>query len=66
MHQGYFSGYLPLEMEMSGFFIPASDGGGDVVHGLDSLHDPDRNSSQEVRDQSGGVFDFIILGMDNV
>ena len=35
---------------MSGLFIPASDGGGDIVHSLDSLHDPDGDSSQEVRD----------------
>ena len=31
-------------------FVPASDGGGDVVHSLDLLHDPDRDSSREVRD----------------
>ena len=45
VHQGNFSGYLPLETEVGGFFIPASNSGGDVVHGLDSLHDSDRDSS---------------------
>ena len=41
MHQGDLPSYLPLEMEVGGFLVPAGDGGGDVVHGLDSLHDPD-------------------------
>ena len=66
MDQGDFSSYLPLEMEMGGFFIPAGDGGGNGVHGLDMLHNPNWESSQKVRDQGGGVFGFVVLGMDNV
>ena len=45
MHQGDLSGDLPLETEMGGFFMPAGNGGGDIVHSLDSLHNPDRDSS---------------------
>ena len=66
MHEGNFSSYFPLESEMGGFLIPSSNGGGDVVHGLDLLHNPYWNASQEVGDQSGGIFDFIILGADYI
>ena len=66
VHQGYFSGNLPLETEMGSLFIPASDGGGDIVHSLDSLHDPNRDSSREVGDEGGGIFDFVILGADDI
>ena len=45
MHQGDLSGYLPLETEMGGLFIPADDGGRDIVHSLDSLHDPNWDPS---------------------
>ena len=51
---------------MGSFLIPASDGGGNGVHGLDMLHNPDRDSSQKVRDQGGGVFGFVILGTDDI
>ena len=37
MHQGNLSSYLPLETEVGSFLIPAGDGGGDIVHGLNSL-----------------------------
>ena len=48
MHQGDLPSYLPLETEVGSFLVPAGDGGGDVVHGLDSLHDPDRDPGREV------------------
>ena len=33
-----------LEIEMGGFLIPAGDGGGDGVHSLDTLHNPNWDS----------------------
>ena len=66
VHQGNFSSDLPLETEMGSFFIPADDGGGDVVHSLDLLHNPNRDSSGEVGDECGGIFDFVVLGADDV
>ena len=61
-----FSGNLPLETEVGSLFIPADDGGGDVVHSLDSLHNPDWDSCREVRDKSGSVFGFIVFGTNDV
>ena len=66
MHQGDFLSNLPLETEVGSFLIPASDGDGNIVHGLDLLHDPDRDSSREIGDEGGGVFDFVVLGTDNI
>ena len=66
VHQGDFSSNLPLEMEMGSFFVPADNGGGGVVHSLDSLHNPDRDSGGEVGDECGGIFDFVVLGVDDV
>ena len=66
MHQGDFSSYLPLETEVDSFLIPSSDGGGDVFHSLDSLHDSDRDPGREVRDESGSIFDFVIFGANNI
>ena len=51
---------------MDSFLIPTGDGGGDVVHSLDPLHNPNWDSSREVGDQGGGVFDFVIFGTDNI
>ena len=50
---------------MGGFLVPTGDGSGDVVHGLDSLHNSDGNSSREIGDEGGSVFDFIILSVNN-
>ena len=66
MDQGDFSSYLPLETEVGSFFIPTSNCGGNGVHSLDVLHNPNWNSSQKVRDQGGGIFGSIVLGMDNI
>ena len=66
VHQSNFLSDLPLETEMGSFFIPADNGGGDVVHSLDSLHNPNRDSSGEVGDECGSIFDFIILGTDDI
>ena len=62
MHQGDLPSYLPLETEVGSFLIPSSDGGGDVFHSLDLLHDSDRDPSREVRDESGSIFDFVVFG----
>ena len=51
---------------MGGFLIPPSNGGGDVVHSLDSLHNPNQDSGGEIGDKGGGVFDFIVLGMNDI
>ena len=45
MHQGNLLGYLLLEAEVGGFLVPTDNGGGDIVHGLDSLHDSNWDSS---------------------
>ena len=66
VHQGDLPSYLPLETEVGGFLIPSCDGGGDVVHRLDSLHNPNGDSGQEVGDESGGVFDLIVFSIDNI
>ena len=52
-------------MKVSGFLVPTGDGGGDIVHGLDSLHDPNGDSGWEVGDEGGSVFDVIILGVND-
>ena len=41
MDGGDLPSNIPLETEMGSFLIPAGDGGGDGVHSLDSLHNPD-------------------------
>ena len=66
IHQGDLPSYLPLEMEVGSFLVPTSNGDGAVVHGLDSLHDSNGDSGQKIRDEGGGVFDFIVLSMDDV
>ena len=66
VHQGDPSSYLPLETEVGSFLIPSGDGGGDVVHCLDSLHNPDGDSSQEVGDESGGILDLIVFGVNDI
>ena len=66
VHQGNLPSYLPLEMEVGSFLIPTSDSSGDIIHGLDSLHEPDGDSGRKVRGEGGGVFDFVVLGMNEV
>ena len=66
VHEGNLSGDLFLEVEMGGFFVPKSEGGGYHIHGLDVMHNPGRNSYREVGDQCGGIFQFIVLRVDNV
>ena len=44
VHQGDLPSDLSLELEVGGFLIPSCDGGGDIVHCLDLLHNPDRDS----------------------
>ena len=51
---------------MSGLFVPISDSGGNIVHGLDLLHDSDRDPSREVRDEGGSIFDFIVLSANDI
>ena len=66
MHQGDPPSYFPLETEVGGFLIPSGNGGGDVVHCLDSLHNPNRDSGQEVGDESGGILDFVVFGANDI
>ena len=66
MHQGNLLSYLSLETEVGSLLVPAGDGGGDVVHSLDSLHDSNGDSSQEIGDEGGGVFDFVVFSANNV
>ena len=66
MCEGDFSGDLLLETEVGGFLIPEGKGGRYCIHGLDVVHDPSGDSCREVGDQSGGVFQFVILGADDI
>ena len=66
MHKGNFSGDLLLETEVGGFFVPEGESGGYHIHGLDAVHDPSGDSCGEIGDQGGSVFQFIILGADDV
>ena len=66
VHQSDFSGNLPVETEVGSLFVPADDGGGDVVHSLDLLYNPNWDSCREVRDKSGGIFGFIVFGTNDV
>ena len=66
MHEGNLLGNLLLEMEVGGFLIPESEGGRYCVHGLNVVHDPSGDSCREVGDEGGGIFQFVILGVDNI
>ena len=66
VHEGNLSGNFFLEAEMGGFLVPEGEGGRYSIHGLDAMHNPGREPSGEIRDQGGGIFCFIILGMDDI
>ena len=66
MHESNLPSDLLLEVEVGGFLVPEGESGGYGVHGLDAMHDPSGEPGGEVRDQSGGVFCFIILSADDV
>ena len=66
MYEGDFLGNLFLETEVGSFFIPEGEGGGYHIHGLDAVHDPSGDSCGKIGNQGGGVFQFVILGMDNI
>ena len=66
MYEGDFSGNLFLEMEVGGLFVPEGEGGGYHIHGLDAMHDPSGDSCREIRDQGGGVFQFVVFGTDDI
>ena len=66
MHEGDFAGNLFLETEVGGFFVPEGESGGYHIHSLNAVHDPSGDSCREIGDQGGGVFQFVILGPDNV
>ena len=66
VHEGNLSSDFFLEVEMGGFLIPEGEGGRYGIHGLDAMHNPGGEPSREVRDQGGGIFGFIIFGMDDI
>ena len=66
MHESDLPSDLFLETEVGGFFIPEGESGWYSIHGLDTMHNPSGDSCGEVRDQGGGVFYFIIFGMDDI
>ena len=66
VHEGNFPGNFFLKSEMGGFFVPEGEGGRYYIHGLDAMHNPGRNSRREVGDQRGGIFQFVVLSVDNV
>ena len=51
---------------MGGFLIPEDEGGRYGIHGLDVMHNPGGEPGGEIRDQGGGIFCFIIFGVDNI
>ena len=57
---------LLLEAKVGGCLVPEGEGGRYSIHGLDAMHDPSGDSCREVRDQGGGIFRFIVFGVDNV
>ena len=66
MHESDLSSDLLLEAKVGGFLVPEGEGGRYSIHGLDAMHDPSGDSCGEVRDQSGGIFRFIVFGTDDV
>ena len=66
MHESDLSSDLLLEAKVGGFLVPEGEGGWYSVHGLDAMHDPGGDSCGEVRDQGGGIFRFVVFGMDNI
>jgi len=62
---GDFVGTVPLGLEMNGFLVPATDGGGDSVHGHDAAHEGGGNPSGVVSDENVFVFDsrhsYVVL-----
>ena len=66
MHESDLSSDLLLEAKVGGFFVPEGEGGWYSIHGLDVMHDPSGDSCGEVRDQGGGIFHFIVFGVDDV
>ena len=57
---------LLLEAKVGGCLVPEGEGGRYSIHGLDAMHDPSGDSCGEVRDQGGGIFRFIVFGVDDV
>ena len=51
---------------MGGFFVPTSNGGGNGVHGLDTLHKSYWDPSQEVGNQGGSILGLIVFRSDDV
>ena len=66
MHEGNSSSDLLLEAEVGGLVVPSVDSGGDGIHSLDVMHDPCQDPGFEIRDESGSVFDFVVLGTNDV
>ena len=66
MHEGHLLSDFLLKAEVGSFVIPFSDGSRNSIHRLDVMHNPGWKAGQEIGDQSGGIFGFIVLGTDNV
>ena len=66
MHKGNPPSYLLLKLEVGSFFVPGSEGGRYSVHSLDSMHNPSGESRGKVGDEGGGIFQFVVLGLNNV
>ena len=46
-----FFGTLPLGLEGNGLLVPIIGGGGDRIHGHDSVHEGGRDSGGEISDK---------------
>ena len=66
MHKGNLPSYLLLKSEVGSLFVPGSEGGRYSVHSLDAVHDPSGESRRKIRDEGGGIFQFVVLGSNNV
>ena len=66
MQKGNLPSYLLLKSEVGSLFIPGSEGGRYSVHSLDMVHNPSGESRRKVGDEGGGIFQFIVLGLNNV
>ena len=64
MHESDLLSDLLLKAKVGSFLVPEGEGGRYSIHGLDAMHDPSGDSCGEVRDQGGGIFHFIVFGVE--
>ena len=66
VHQGNSLSNFSLKTEVGSFLIPSSNGGRDIIHSLDTLHESNGYPHREVGDKGGSIFDFVVLSMNDI